>query len=104
MKSSTLEAAIPPAKHFPAPEAATSRIRAVQVHAASVITRGVLMILGPAAVCGISVGAMAVILTQADPALHRTLVSVVWTAAVLISSVIVGGILMLGKQAESRDW
>ncbi len=67
------------------------------------IVRTVFMVLGPSAVSGIAVGATAVILTQADPTLHHSLITLVWGTAVVTSAVIVTGILLLGRQATREE-
>jgi hypothetical protein len=70
--------------------------------AASQIVRTVFMGAGPAAVCGVAVGATNVVLVQADPALHRFLATLVWCAAVVVSSAVITGLWAIGRQ--KNEW
>ena len=78
----------------------SDRLRASRLHAVVLVLRTIAMVVGPLAVCGIAVGASSVILVQGDPSLHRFLLTVVWSAAVLISAVIVTGVLLLGREGQ----
>jgi hypothetical protein len=88
----------------PLPEVAMAHSRMLQTRArsvaASLIVRSVFVAIGPAAVCGVAVGATNAILVQADPALHRVLVYLVWCAAVLVSSAVIAGLWAIGRQAN----
>lgn len=84
------------------PEVAIACAEADQTWARAVaginIVHTVSVALGPAAVCGIAVGATAVVLAEADAERHSVLITVIWTAAVLISAAVIVGLWAIGRQ------
>jgi hypothetical protein len=90
---------------LPEVEIAQAKAEEVRIRATAgwAIVRVIFAVIGPAVICGIAIGATAVILHEASPSMHLPLICTVWVSAAVVCLGMIAGSLLGGQRMSLSD-